>query len=89
MRLTACCRSSSIMSTLLVLLLSDRSQPQAEDWPAHWHVYAQCIKTLGNEVSEGQLVPIWQGVVYTTPWLPSLSTCSQQMADLSVEKSIS
>ena len=73
---------------LNLFLLSDRSQPQARDWPAHWHVWVRLIETLGNGVPEGQLVPIWQGVAHMTPWLPSLSTCSQQMADLSVEKSI-
>ena len=74
---------------LNLLLLSDRSQPQARDWPAHWHVWVRLIETLGNGVPEGQLVPIWQGVAQTTSWLRSLTTCSQQMADLSVEKSIS
>ena len=74
---------------LNLFLLSDRSQPQARDWPAHWHVWVRLVETLINEVSEGQLVPIWQGVAQTTSWLRSLTTCSQQMADLSVEKSIS
>ena len=73
---------------LNLFLLSDSSQPQARDWPAHWHVCVQLIETLVNGVSEGQLIPIWQGVAQTTSWLRSLTTCSQQMADLSVEDSI-
>ena len=73
---------------LVLLLLSDRSQPQAKDWPAHWHVCAQLIETIVNGVSEGQLIPIWQDVAQTTSWLRSLTTCSQQMADLLVENSI-
>ena len=77
-----------MMDNLVVLLLSDRSQPQAKDWPAHWHVCVQLIETIVNGVSEGQLIPIWQDVAQTTSWLRSLTTCSQQMADLLVENSI-
>ena len=67
---------------LNLFLLSDSSQPQARDWPAHWHVCVQLIETLVNGVSEGQLIPIWQGVAQTTSWLRSLTTCSQQNGGL-------
>ena len=78
----------SPLVVIALFLLTPRSQPQARDWPAHWHVWVRLVETLINEVSQGQLVPIWQGVAQTTSWLRSLTTCSQQMADLSVEKSI-
>ena len=73
---------------LNLLLLSDGSQPQARDWPDHWHVWEELIETLGNEVSEGLLIPTWHAVAQTASWLRSLTTCSQQMADLSVANSI-
>ena len=47
---------------LNLFLLSDSSQPQARDWPVHWHVCVHLSKSLGNRVSVGPLSPSWQGV---------------------------